>query len=245
MTALVLPDPKSITPAEIAHFGQQVEAAAAGTTDPHVVNDLSNRWAAITEYLRRTSTEGLKQAEATKIRLLARIAELTPKQPRGPKPHHGNPIFIGADKNSDPLPKDRMVEARKIAEHPDIVERVIEESTDADPPTKAKVIREIKTHQRRVEADKHHQELRGQKQRYESLNTPKHDPAADQRRYRLVTVSRDLSRAVHALTAEVGSVDQLEQELEGILPHVAEQWATRWNEAHQALEAFGYRKVHQ
>jgi len=37
-----------------------------------------------------------------------------------------------------------MAQARKMAEHPDVVERVIEESTDADPPTKAKTLQAIR-----------------------------------------------------------------------------------------------------
>ena len=96
---------------------------------------LSNKWAAITEYLRRTSTEGLAQAEATKLRLVSRIGALSPattEAEAGSLGGRGNKSLTGTGSALSP---NRMSEARKIAANPDVVDDVIEKSTDADPPT--------------------------------------------------------------------------------------------------------------
>lgn len=135
---LVLPSPQTITPAQVASYGAQVEAAARQTDDVNEVVDLTARWSAIAEYVRRTSTEGIAQAEATKRRLEIRIGELAPPRPPG------NPNLTGVGRIDEPLSHNRMSEARKMAANPTIVAEVIDRSTDVDPPTKAKVLAAIR-----------------------------------------------------------------------------------------------------
>lgn len=139
---LVLPNPQAVTPAEVATLGSQVVLAAQNSDDVHEVTEMAARWSAIAEYVRRTSTEGIAQAEATKRRLEIRIGQLSPAAANDGT--RGNQHTATPDAGNGSLPKNRLTEARQMAEHPEIVEEVIANSTDADPPTKAKIIGAIK-----------------------------------------------------------------------------------------------------
>lgn len=137
MNLPALPSPTSLTtPAEIAAAGAQVEALASETTDPRVAKDLTDKWAAITEYIRRTSIAGVAQAEATMRRLEARVGELAPAEQTWTGKASTSPAgeVVGRHVLSD---------FRRLASHPDILEQVIAESTDTDPPSRRKVLRAI------------------------------------------------------------------------------------------------------
>lgn len=145
MTALALPEPATITPAQIPEFCRVVEAEALATDDPEVVAEMHARWSALTQYMAVKSRDGIAQAKATELRLLARIGELTPPAPRGGPPDRGKQSTDAGGL----LPPNRLTEARHLAAHPDVVDEVIAEGTDAAPPTKAEVIRRIRErHQR-------------------------------------------------------------------------------------------------
>lgn len=142
MSGLVLPDPETLTPAMIGGYCDQVESFAAELTVVEEVAEVRDRWDAVTTYMRRKSRDGVARAEATMRRLEARIGELSPSR-------QGDRSDIGTspdDRRSSepPLPRDQMTSARKLADNPDVVEDVIEQSTDEDPPTKKKVLDEIK-----------------------------------------------------------------------------------------------------
>lgn len=141
MTTLVLPEAASITPAQIPDICRVVEAEALATADVQVVSEMHARWSAVTEYLALKSKDGIAQAEATKLRLLARIGELSP-----PMPNDGRRSGVTSGVGSDPRPlsPQRMTEARQLAANPDVVADVIARSTDDAPPTKAAALRQIR-----------------------------------------------------------------------------------------------------
>ena len=65
-------------------YERQIVAWAESTDDLAAVRDAADRWGAITEYVRRTSREGVAEAEAALRRLEVRIGRLL-----GPHPGHG------------------------------------------------------------------------------------------------------------------------------------------------------------
>lgn len=128
MTLPALPSPQAITPAQIDDYATQVERFADECDDVHEVSDARNKWAAITEYVRRTSRDGIARAEAAMRHLEIRIGSMTPRYERQE-----------CSEGSEHLSKDDRSEFRSMAEHPETVERVIAESTDDSPPTRNKV----------------------------------------------------------------------------------------------------------
>jgi len=142
VTALVLPEPASITPAQIPDICRVVEAEALATDDVRLITEMHARWSAVTEYLALKSKDGIAQAEATKLRLLARIGELSPPAPTGAAAHRSNSPDTG--RVAAPLSPNRLTEARQLAAHPDVVADVIARSTDDAPPTKAQALRQIR-----------------------------------------------------------------------------------------------------
>lgn len=97
--------------------------------------------AAIDAYLDATSTEGRKTVQATMRRLEARcgwlLGEATPGRPKKADAETSTAVDVSG------LTKDEKVKMRKMAAHPDVVEAVIEASTDEDPPSRRKVLRAI------------------------------------------------------------------------------------------------------
>lgn len=138
MTLPALPTPNSITPAEVDGYAEAVERFAADCDDIHEVREARNKWAAITEYIRRTSRDGVARAEAAERRLEQRIGALLGPPTPGRTPG-------GMSEGSDISRDDRM-EFRQMAEHADIVDAVIAASTDASPPTRNKIRTAIRDH---------------------------------------------------------------------------------------------------
>jgi hypothetical protein len=139
MSLPVLPSAQQMTPALVRDYSAQVVAWAEESDDVAQVRDMSNKWAAITEYVRRTSREGIAEAEAALRRLEVRVGVLL-----GPAQH-------GGDRKSDQVHRDELdlrsqnrSHFRAMAEHPEVVEQVIAQSTDADPPSRTKVLNAIK-----------------------------------------------------------------------------------------------------
>lgn len=138
MTALALPEPATITPAQIPDICRVVEAEALATDDVQLITEMHARWSAVTEYLALKSKDGIAQAEATKLRLLARIGELSPPSPGPGRGHHEKNPGTGN------LSPNRLTEARQLAANPDVVDDVIAHATDDAPPTKAAALRQIR-----------------------------------------------------------------------------------------------------
>ena len=143
MTLPVLPSPQSITPAQVDDYATQVERFADECNDVHEVADTRNKWAAITEYVKRTSNDGVKRAEAAMRHLEQRVGQIiTEKRKAGEMSSQGKPATLQvSDLGLDHRESSEFV---AMAEHPDVVERVIAESTDQSPPTRNKVRLAIK-----------------------------------------------------------------------------------------------------
>jgi len=233
--SLILPDPQAVTPAQVAELGSQVLAAAESTNDAHVVTDLSNKWAAITEYLRRTSTEGIAQAEATKLRLVSRIGALSPAIP-----NDGG--RINPDAGIDhPMSRNRMTEARKLAANTDVVDEVIEQSTDANPPTKAKALREIAKRSAQADAAEEQAEI---DEFYDSLDLdPDFDHSDNDRKWEVMHTADRFAEAVGRFYAEIDDIDDIAAAA-GIWPDAArKRFDERWNTAVDQLEKLNVRKL--
>jgi len=131
-----LPNAASVTPAQIAEVATALVAWADTVDDVAEVRDAANKWAAITEYVRRTSREGVAEAESALRRLEVRVGQLLgPASPNGKgSGSHASDPSIGPDDRS---------RFRAMADNADVVEDVIAASTDADPPSRRKVLHEI------------------------------------------------------------------------------------------------------
>lgn len=98
------------------------------------LRDASNKLAAIDEYLARTSTEGRALVAATQRRLEVRIGKLL------------GPATVGAHSSATEgaeLTRHERTEFRKMADHADVVEHVIADSTDEKPASRRKVTEAI------------------------------------------------------------------------------------------------------
>lgn len=145
MSLPALPSAQSITPAELADYGGQVVAWAEQIEDVAEVREMSDKWAGIIEYARRKSKDGIAQAEAALRRLELRVSALTETAPVGRPPETASAQAI-SDRNERSY-------LNQIREHPEIVERVIAESTDDSPPSRRKVITAIRDTRVRQDID--------------------------------------------------------------------------------------------
>lgn len=137
MTTLpALPRPEALDVAAVATLGAELVEWAHATEDVVAVRDAAARWGAITEYVRRTSREGVAEAEAALRRLEVRIGRLL-----GPAPRTwpGN----GSDATEAIRSADARHDLRTLAEHAEVVEEVIAASDDASPPSRRKCLTEI------------------------------------------------------------------------------------------------------
>lgn len=113
-----------------------IEAWAAECEDVAQLREASNRLAAIDQYLERTRTEGRNRVAAALRRLEVRIGEVL-----GPSPGHGP--GRGNIQHDESLSPQQRSEFRRMAQHADAVEDVIERSDDEDPASRRKVMDEI------------------------------------------------------------------------------------------------------
>ena len=148
MTDLVIPRPSPGL--DVFSTCQQIEAWAAETADVAAINDAKARLAAIEQYIAQTSTDGRKAVAAAMRRLEARIGEVIGAAKPGPPQSS-----VAAE---DSLTKHERHEFRKLAAHPEIVNDVIDASSDDDPPSRSKVLKAIADERRTPEqqaADDH------------------------------------------------------------------------------------------
>lgn len=136
MSLPALPSAQVLTPAAVAEYASVIVEWAESSDSVDEVRDAANKWAAITEYIRRTSTQGVAAAEGAMRRLEVRVGELL-----GPAPAPGRPnkeTSVTTD-----ISRDARSEFRKMAANADVVEEVIANSTDDEPPSRRKVLGEI------------------------------------------------------------------------------------------------------
>ena len=138
MTLPVLPAAATLTPATIAQHGSEIVAWAEGSDDIDAVRDYVARWAAVTEYVRRTSREGVAEAESVLRRLETQVGKLL-----GPA-KLGRPTLEESSVAPEDIGRHDRSEFRLMAEHPEIVDAVIAASTDSSPPSRRKVIAAIR-----------------------------------------------------------------------------------------------------
>lgn len=129
-----------MTALDIANQCRSVEVWAESCTSVEELREADHRLAAIAEYVKRTSTEGRAKVEAARRRLEVRIGQLL-----GPAP---TPQQSGAKKGSSanepsPLTKDERSQFRKMADHPELVDAVIDDSNDESPASRRRVLDEI------------------------------------------------------------------------------------------------------
>lgn len=151
-SGLVPSDPTLVAVESIPALCIQVELEAMGCDEPAFVKELYARMGALAEYASQTSKEGQARLQATRLRLLARIAELTPPAPAN---QYTKSAFPNVKKStSEPvLPRDVMTTARKLAADPDAVEDEIGAGTDDRPPTVAGALRRVKAKTRAALSD--------------------------------------------------------------------------------------------
>lgn len=135
MSALAIPEPAALDLAQVADLAQAITAWADTIDDVAAIRDTAARWAAITEYVRRKSTQGLAVAEAALRRLEVRVGVLL-----GPAVNGGDRRSDQFDRDRTDLTPDARREFRTLAEHADVVEQVIAESTDQRPPSRRRCL---------------------------------------------------------------------------------------------------------
>lgn len=134
MTLLALPDPKELTLADVQRICLDVIDRANDCDDLELVIATKDAFSAFAEYLRLH--DAAREGEATLRYLEVRVGELLGEAPgRGHKEMNTHAYSF---------PPVRRQEFRQMAEHPDVVDDVINESTEQNPPSRAKVLNAIK-----------------------------------------------------------------------------------------------------
>ena len=138
MSLVVSTEPTSLVAVE--DQCARVEAWAEQSDSVPELRDAMNKLSAISEYLTLTSTEGVARVEAAKRRLEVRIGQVL-----GP-PQQGRRVDLEPLPRAEevPVPPTQRHEFRQMAAHPDVVEQVIAESTDDNPPSRRQVTEAIK-----------------------------------------------------------------------------------------------------
>lgn len=127
------------TPELIAHQCRSVDIWSEHCDSIPDLNEAAGKLAAIGEYLSRIDSEGRALVAASRLRLERRIGELL-----GPAKHGGDRKSDQVDHGSlDPLTPKQRSQFRKMADHPDVVDAVIDESDDASPASRRRVLDEI------------------------------------------------------------------------------------------------------
>ena len=126
--------PAPMTAVQVAEQCRSIEVWATRCESVDEIREADNRLAAIAEYVKRTSTEGRARVEAARRRLEARIGELIgPSENRGPATRN----------RDDGLSRQQKNDFRKLADHPEIVDAVIDDSDDETPASRRRVLDEI------------------------------------------------------------------------------------------------------
>ena len=139
-TAVAVREPASLV--EVDAQCSAVEAWAAACESIPALCDASNKLAAIDEYLARTSTVGRARVAAAMRRLEVRIGELLGPARTGDNQHTNEPSFA----NDGSLTRNQRREFRQMAEHPEVVEEVIAQSSDQRPPSRRSVMQRLAAH---------------------------------------------------------------------------------------------------
>lgn len=145
--AVAVPEPTSL----VAVHDQcaMVEAWAAGCDSVPLLQDAANKLAAIDEYLCRTTIEGRGRVAKSMRLLEQRIGHVIGAASRD----HDRRRGAKSTQADVGLSKDQRSDFRKMAAHPDIVEKVAAASTDEKPATRKAVLAAIREHEDRQRAE--------------------------------------------------------------------------------------------
>jgi hypothetical protein len=141
MSALQIQQPASL--AAVTDQCEHIERWSETCESVAELKDVSNKLAAIDEYLHRTSNEGRGRVAATLRRLEVRIGRLLGKSP-GAGPGRGKVH------RNEPFSKQQRHGFREMAEHADLVEQLAEQSTDDSPLSRRKVLQAIADAEREI-----------------------------------------------------------------------------------------------
>ena len=130
--------PGPMTVVDVAAQCRSVEVWAEHCDSIDELREADHRLAAIGEYVKRTSTEGRAKVEAARRRLELRIGQLLGAAEPTAGPGRGK-----ASLADDGLSRNERSQFRKMADHPDVVDAVIDESDDASPASRRRVLDEI------------------------------------------------------------------------------------------------------
>lgn len=147
MTALAVPQPQAIGVVDLPSLCEQANAWVAHAEDVAEIRDNLNKFAAIDRYMELTGADQRKPVQATMRRFEARIGDLLGEAEMGSNQHSG-----GFDHDQTLSPKQRH-EFRQMAAHRDVVEDVIDQSTDAAPASRRKVVDAIRQRTQRRPVD--------------------------------------------------------------------------------------------
>lgn len=126
------------------------------------LRDANNKLAAIDEYLNRTSTEGRARVAEAQRHLEVRIGLLLGPADRGGD--NGNQHTGGKYVATETaLTATQRNEFRQMAEHSDVVDEVIAESTDEAPASRRKVLKAIKQRGRKTPVPLTEEELEAER----------------------------------------------------------------------------------
>lgn len=133
-----VPDPPAEGPYPVATVCANVQAWAAQATNVDAIYDYKNKLAAIDTYLQRTSTEGRREVAIAMRTLEVRIGQLLPME-QGKRadllPNRGEEVSISSQEKA---------QFRTMAAHPEVVQDVIDQSTDEHPASRRAVLQTIR-----------------------------------------------------------------------------------------------------
>lgn len=209
-----IPEPSGTPVPALLDACDAVVAWAEQCDDYAMVRDVYDRMAAIAEYLARQ--EHARSAQAAMRRIEVRLGELS-----GPAEHGGDRRSdqVSRERLDRDLPRNDLYKFRKMAAHPDIVDQIIDESTEQAPASRAKVLDAIRNLERAArdaaEWDK------GLAEQREQAKSFKAKPGDDwRRRERSLGATLSLIGAIRSFTAEATPDDITYLTTTG-LPHVA------------------------
>lgn len=232
-----LPRPETLTIAEARDVCASVVQWANDQEDIEAVLAARRAFEVIAKYLQLN--DAAREAETTMLHLEVRIGELAGPAQLG-RPSGNVPDAVHID-----LHRNRLYEFRQMAAHPEIVDRVIEESTEASPPSRNKVleaIRELKraADQAKAETDEWNAGLREQREWAASFKAKDGDDWKRRNETQLA-----LAGLVYAVRefGKRATPDDVEHALATGFTHVSERFRADLAECLQLLQS--YRKALQ
>lgn len=128
------------TPELIAHQCRSLDVWSETCDSIPELKDAAAKLTAIGAYLARIDSEGRAKVAASHLRIERRIGELLGPAKRGGDRRSGQ---VDRDPLADALSKEQRRDFRKLADHPEVVEAVIDDSDDETPASRRRALDEI------------------------------------------------------------------------------------------------------